>query len=293
MKIFLVILYLVCTIGSTVRAQIPDLPKSVLSPNAAGIGLYGEIPVSGFTGTPEIAIPLYTINVGDFTIPISVSYHASGVRPDQHPGWVGMGWNVNAGGLISRTVKGMPDDCNANFPGLKGVGYYFGSGALATSQWNSLDYLTSLAQDRGDADFEPDEFDFNFLGYQGKFMLNPDKTWGVQCDKPIKVEFSGAWMKVPFSYEGTAFQYVGYSQSFDGFTLTAEDGTKYIFGKEANAIEYSIGFFSQATETWVATAWHLTKIILTDGQEITYSYDRGDFINQMYISMNDDLGLKK
>ena len=72
--------------------------------------------------------------------------------------------------------------------------------------------------------------------------------------------------------------------------MTTEDGTQYIFGKERNAIEYSIGFFQQATDFWTATAWYLTKIILTNGQEITYTYERGDFINQMFISLYDDLG---
>ena len=43
-------------------------------------------------------------------IPISMTYHGSGVRPDQHPGWVGLGWNLNAGGCISRIVNGLPDE---------------------------------------------------------------------------------------------------------------------------------------------------------------------------------------
>ena len=69
---------------------------------------------------------------------------------------------------------------------------------------------------------------------------------------------------------------------FDGFTLTTEDGTQYIFGKERNAIEYSIGFFSAKLRIWTATAWYLTKIILTNGQEITYTYERWRFYNQMF-----------
>lgn len=43
-------------------------------------------------------------------IPISMTYLGSGVRPDQHPGWVGLGWNLNAGGCISRIVNGLPDE---------------------------------------------------------------------------------------------------------------------------------------------------------------------------------------
>lgn len=93
-------------------AQIPASSQSLPSPNVAALGLYGEIPVSKFTGMPDISVPLYEVPVGDLKLPFSLNYHAAGIRPDQHPGWVGMGWNLNTGGVVSRTVKGKPDDCN-------------------------------------------------------------------------------------------------------------------------------------------------------------------------------------
>lgn len=289
-KVYLIFL-LISILGNTVHARIPSSPQSLPSPNVAGLGLYGEIPVSFFTGIPDVSIPLYEVTVGDFHFPFSLCYHAAGIRPDQHPGWVGLGWNLNAGGVISRTVNGKPDDWNvASDLVLHDIGYYFHPQLLDVAEWNTQNYLEEKLPHFGNADYEPDEFNFSFPGYQGKFMLNSDKTWVVQCDKPIKVDFSGTWMNVPFDKNNTAFQYAGYSSSFDGFTLTVEDGTQYIFGKEQNAIEYSIGFFNQATDLWTATAWHLTKILLSDGQEITYKYERGDFINQMNISLYDDLG---
>ena len=72
-----------------VHGQIPEPPKSMISPTASSLGLYGEIPVSHFTGIPSIQIPLYDLQVENFKLPLSLSYHAAGVRPDQHPGWVG------------------------------------------------------------------------------------------------------------------------------------------------------------------------------------------------------------
>ena len=105
---------------SVALAQIPTTPKAVLSPNAANLGLYGEIPVSHFTGTPSIEIPLYELKTEYLNLPISLSYHASGVRPDQRPGWVGMGWSLNAGGLISRIVNDMPDEFNNPHYGSSG-----------------------------------------------------------------------------------------------------------------------------------------------------------------------------
>jgi hypothetical protein len=75
--------------GLNVTAQIPDMSKSLLSPNAASLGIYGEIPVSLYTGTPDISIPLFEIE--NINLPVTLNYHASGVRPDQQTGWVGSG----------------------------------------------------------------------------------------------------------------------------------------------------------------------------------------------------------
>ena len=75
-NIFLVLMLGFCSVA---LAQIPTTPKAVLSPNAANLGLYGEIPVSHFTGTPSIEIPLYELKTEYLNLPISLSYHASGV----------------------------------------------------------------------------------------------------------------------------------------------------------------------------------------------------------------------
>jgi hypothetical protein len=43
------------------------------SPNAAALGKYGEIPVSYYTGVPNISIPIYEIKTRDLSLPISLS----------------------------------------------------------------------------------------------------------------------------------------------------------------------------------------------------------------------------
>ena len=50
---------------------------SVPSPEISSLGLYGQIPVSHFTGVPDISIPLYEVKVGGFSLPIAVSYHTA------------------------------------------------------------------------------------------------------------------------------------------------------------------------------------------------------------------------
>src|ERR1700759_691037 len=77
---------------------------SIASPTAASLGKFGDIPVSYHTGIPDISIPIYTVQAGSLKLPIVMSYHAGGVKVQEPAGWVGAGWALNAGGVITRTV---------------------------------------------------------------------------------------------------------------------------------------------------------------------------------------------
>ncbi|GHT39092.1 hypothetical protein FACS189437_01520 [Bacteroidia bacterium] len=267
---------------------------SSLTPNAASLGLFGEIPVSLYTGTPDISIPLYDLKVKDFTLPISLSYHASGVRVDQRPSWVGVGWNLFAGGAITRSICDVPDDYNNPTYIYDVRGYYFTYNVLNTSNWNQRSYLRSVAQDVNKylSDTAPDKFSFNFNGYSGSFYLDHNRNWVVKCNKPVKVIFDNTFIGTPF--DGKMLTMMGYGNfpCFKGFTIITENGTRYVFGGSNNAIDFATSFFGQADFEWVATAWYLTKIILPTGQQIDFQYERREFTNQMGISVSHDIVTK-
>jgi len=106
------ILLLIGISGSTiVNAQsLPPLtPVIPPSPTAQAMQKYGDIPVSTYTGVPDIAIPLYTIKFHDITVPINISYHASGIKVAEEASNVGLGWTLNAGGAITRNIIGSDD----------------------------------------------------------------------------------------------------------------------------------------------------------------------------------------
>ena len=107
-------LYIIAIISCIfkMQAQEPPKPVTIVSPNVASLGVIKDIPVSMYTGAPQISIPLYKIKSNGIEIPITLNYNASGVQPDQHPGWVGTNWSLSAGGVISRRVKGLPDETN-------------------------------------------------------------------------------------------------------------------------------------------------------------------------------------
>lgn len=92
-----------CLLPFYALAQIKPI-LNIPSPDVATLGTYGTVPVSFFTGTPNITIPLYELKAGDFTFPITVSYHVGSVKANAQPGIIGLGWSLNTDGYITRSV---------------------------------------------------------------------------------------------------------------------------------------------------------------------------------------------
>jgi hypothetical protein len=239
---------------------------SIASPTAASLGKYGDIPVSYHTGIPQIGIPVYTVQSGSLKLPISLSYHASGLKVQESASWVGAGWSLNAGGVITRTVVGAADD-RGNNTGYIYVtnGYYTDFGFY--SYMNAAGYSTpdDVSFQRGVKDGEPDLYFFNFGGYSGKFYFNDDRTPVLVPDQDIKIQ--------PFFTLGPGFT---------GFIVTTPDGQQYYFGQKGNdnpsvnPVEETVASTTQAgysASSAATSAWYLNKIISADGMDsINLSY---------------------
>ena len=250
---------------------------SIASPNAASLGKYGDIPVSYNTGIPNISIPLYAAESGNLKLPISLSYHASGLKVQENASWVGAGWSLNAGGVITRTVVGAPDD--------RGVGSYSNctNGHYSDYGFNSYQFIPGsgfgsvngmVADDQGfhegAKDGEPDLYFFNFGNYTGKFYFNDDRTPILVPEQDFKIQ--------PDLVNGAG------KLGFQGFIVTTPDGTKYYFGKTGNdnvsfdPVEISTPSTLQNgpnTSNEAVSSWFLNKIISSDGT---------DSINLLYTS---------
>ncbi|MDR0863947.1 MAG: hypothetical protein LBO74_03325 [Candidatus Symbiothrix sp.] len=50
-----------------------DMKGLFPTPNVASLGVFGQIPVSLYTGVPQIDIPLYTLEENGITIPIALT----------------------------------------------------------------------------------------------------------------------------------------------------------------------------------------------------------------------------
>ena len=85
------------------------------TPTAFELGKYGQMNVGLFTGTSNIDIPLYTFNTKSINVPISLHYSSNGIKVDQMETNVGLGWNLNSGGVITRIIRDQQDEDNNCF----------------------------------------------------------------------------------------------------------------------------------------------------------------------------------
>ena len=173
---------------TTVISAQQMLPADVPTPNTASLGRLGDVPVSYYTGRPQVGVPIYTLKVRDFSLPVSLSYDTGGVLVNSLPSWVGQNWTLNNGGVITRTVQGRYDEWvyprQTNLDNCKN--YYQSLGMLPQliSQKDN-DYANlKEAVTYGTYDLAPDIFTFNFCGKTGKFFLDNNGNWKVLSNEP-------------------------------------------------------------------------------------------------------------
>lgn len=239
------------------ESLVPTVPPP---PNAASLGKFVDHPVSYYTGTPQITIPLPSLPSRSLSVPLSLSYHASGIKVEEIAGWVGLGWNLEGGGAITRTKRGIDDFGNT----AAYLGYVNHNESFGDIE-NDATLLRSVAQGRLDA--EPDLFYLKAPGLSVKFIYNKSLS-----------------QYVPLEQQDILIEKVG-----DTWEVTGADGTKYIFGV-VNEPDVTYGaidvnqvtteninagdFGAPITEMPFTASWHLAKIIsVTHDDEITYEYN--------------------
>lgn len=187
------------------------------TPEVAAIGKYFETPVGYSTGTPNINIPLHTIKSGNLEQPISLSYNASGIKVEEVATWVGLGWNLNTGGSLSRVVNGLPDDIIV-------MGYmhtqYTVARYLRLAKDNPEKILIAELMGESEVDMEPDMFIFSAGNYSGKFYFN---------------QYTKEFVQTPYQ-NIRIFHQKNADSNIISFRLITPDGNNYFFGKSKDGL---------------------------------------------------------
>ncbi len=236
------------------------------SPNTESIMKFGNLPTNNYTGTANISIPLGEAMDGDISVPVSINYNTSGIRITEESGRVGLGWNINAGGVITRSIRGF-DDFSHRFGDAYRWHNTTGNGPEITNgskdydimMLNALDHgpdcesilypglnLTGVFSSATPYDLEPDAYQFNFNGYSGKFIMKRNREVILESKQKVKITCA--------------------DDQGSSFTIKTPDGFTYEF----NQIETNQD--NEFPAIYRKIAWYLTKITSV----------KGDFVNFVY-----------
>ena len=241
-----------------------------------------------YSGDLNLSIPLLVVpgrHGHDF--PIQLNYN-SFISQYQKASWVGLGWNLEVGG-IERTVQGRADDqvdglLNGDYLGPEpGTGGYPPWRAQRYGRMN-INQRNLAAADQDQADmynvtidggnqelyYIPDTVTY-YLGYNGpyKFLTPQYKTWDVQA----------FWS----SQSGPIISW----------GLTKEDGTVYAYGTDVpnygsidnvQVMGQTYGGQTQQKCTF-PYRWSLKEILYPDGSQTRVTYNKpGSPINRKFES---------
>lgn len=174
---FLLSLILLASVlhGQTIPKVIPP------SPSTQQFQKYVDYPVGSFTGVPEINVPLYTVTEGDISIPITLKYHASGTKPTDVHGLVGLGWTLSSVGKIAVEILAKPD--YSSFP----TPYYSVDQLTHLLNWQKEKYFAQVMRY---GDTEPDIYTYMINGHSGKFVFNGAAPYSALLlpYAPLKIE---------------------------------------------------------------------------------------------------------
>ncbi|TKC04534.1 hypothetical protein FA048_19535 [Pedobacter polaris] len=249
--------------------------KNVAQPGPEGskFANYFSTLVNESTGNAQIEIPIYNLVVDGVTVPITLSYHTSGVKVTDLSGSVGLGWSLNAGGGIYRSINGLPDEKKDGSPStfLNDNGFSPGSYLSLLNNVNSYYAQTILKSfANNNYDINQDDYSYNFLNRSGQLFFN--------VSQQLKEAVNSNTL---FSYDS---KYL--------LTINAVDsqGNQYTFSDKEKTSTYHITTpTSPQPDVTVhgTTSWKLSDITTIHNKQINFSYT--DYTTQIVYPSGNSL----
>ena len=285
------------------------------SPGVGSLLRVQSLPVDLHSGRANIAIPLYSIALKNYSYDIQLLYNSEGNKVDLPVGNVGLGWSIT-GGQIYRVANGMIDEV-----------YTFNEymDRTANTNWDQESNLNKYYNPfiyNEDYLHEPDldEFIINIGKINASFFMYKDKEGEIQTRissqnssyfkvKDVKVgkipDVLLADTEWTNAHLNKTYHPKLYIESrpvlITEITIVDSEGLTYIFGGDINSIDLScayskdpdydshysvygdqIGSHSMIWDSFhssllaTASTWHIKKIILPNQENLTFNYDKGN-----------------
>lgn len=246
----------------SLKSYMPDIIPP--SPTAYKFTAFGNIPFNSSTGTFQYSLPIYAIEMTDFNMLISLTYNSGGVKVDETSSITGHDWSLDAGGIISRVMRGKPDELSSR--------WYPSSINTQTDAIKIKNITNQTAPTNYDT--ERDWFSFRVNGLSGNFYF--DENLNIYID-------SKDYVKIEYNPDSNSLNNVGYGVP-STFTITDNKGYKYIFG---GSHEYQEGMQTSTNNSprnlFYYSAWFLKEIITPNQNKVSFKYREN---NMSYIAGN-------
>ena len=205
--------------------------------------------VNLFSGLPNISIPIYQYKSNNgIGTSISIDYSGGGIGINEGATSVGLGWNLQVGGSIVRTVRGAPDD----YPAIG----YINTPALPYDYRAIADNLYNY-----NTDPEQDIFQFSVPGASGRFFIGKNK-------EIVIIPMSKTRIYPTYASNGV----------IEAFKIINEDGVKYYFDASLTETTSITTYHDESIRgnsgRSYIVKWNLSDIIspfLTDTIHFNYS----------------------
>ena len=224
-----------------------------VSPEAGRLGTYGNVPVNLSSGQVNFQVPIYNIDLRGYSWPIQLSYNFKGLVYEDKPSLTGLGWLLNAGGVVTREVRGIPDEHPFGYYGAQNIlgrylNPYFSNGDMTL--------ITAGEIAAGNFDSEADKYYVSVNGVSFSFKVGLDKQPVYLSEHNYRVILN--WYN---QYE------------LDSFVVIDDNGIHYFFNhKETNAPEgQNFHVFNDSFRQYTSS-WNLSNVIFPNGEELTFQY---------------------
>lgn len=212
-----------------------------------GTGQNNIVSVDYHTGKANIAVPLGSITNGGIAMPIALNYQTGGIKVRSQASNVGLGWNLFAGGQLTRIVRGLPDD---EFKSGQVDGYYQ-RGWLQThdlnddnidfacelpGHWETLNqaqkevWLGSIASSVANIDTECDIYHVSVGGISASFCFLPFDDVNDR-GKMVQVPYGTYSLEPIFEYGDNVSSTIDFV-TIKGFIFKDNSGNTYEFDVE-------------------------------------------------------------
>ena len=221
------------------------------SPQMESFQTFTDIPVSYATGVPDVSIPLYTLKSGSIEIPIVLRYHTHNVKPHMALSTnVALGWSVEYGGTLSRSIVGTPDE---------NLSTVVSSKSYNESTMSDYSDLYSASHNTG-VDLQSDHFHYSMpTGEGGRFFLERKSWSGSFAGRYDCWLYPNTETRVDAAFDS--------SNAFGTFTLTDRYGLQCQYGN--GYVEYPEAYYSSGGYS----AWMLKKVSdPKTGRSVDYTY---------------------